>query len=99
VTDIPTPRLTTDKHVSNMSDALLVGPDGLRHYAIVVDDVPKDARFDWLRDKTPFYVPMCELCDAYDIAKGWYDFEYPETKYKAEDIERGYPTCARCSGA
>ena len=91
--------VTTDKHVSNLSDALLETPDGLRHYAVVVENVPPNAAFDSLRDKTPFYVKMCDLCDAYDAAKGWYDFAYPSSLFDESMIIRGFPTCTRCSGA
>ncbi len=91
--------LTSDKHVANLNDALITTTDGLRHYAIVIDRLPDQARFDSLRDKTPFYVTMCSLCDAYDAARGHYDFTYPVVKFAACDISRGFPTCTRCSSA
>lgn len=91
--------MTTDKHVANLSDTCITTPDGLRHYTIIVEQVPENARFDSLRDATPFYVTMCDLCDAYDAAQGWYDFTYPDLKVKEDKLERNFPTCARCSGA
>lgn len=91
--------LTSDKHVANLNDALVTTADGLRHYAIIVDRLPELPRFDSLRDKAPFYVTMCQLCDAYDAAKGYYDFTYPDLRFTADAIEHGFPTCARCSGA
>lgn len=91
--------LTSDKHVANMNDALVTTSDGLRHYAVVVDTLPELLRFDSLRDKIPFYVTMCDLCDAYDAAKGYLDFAYPEIRFVADVLEHGFPTCARCSGA
>lgn len=90
--------LTSDKHVANLGDAVITALDGLRHYAVVVDQLPNGSRFDALRDKTPFYVTLCSLCDAYDAAKGYYDFTYPEERFAEAVLERGFPTCARCSG-
>jgi hypothetical protein len=89
--------VTTDKHVANLNDSLVVSDDGLRHYAVLVEELPDLERFEVLEPILPFYVAMCELCDAYDAAKGWSDFSYPNTKFVA--VEHGYPTCARCSGA
>ena len=91
--------LTTDKHVANLSNTVITTSDGLRHYAILVESLPEHARFDALRVETPFYVTMCALCDAYDAAKGWYDFTYPEDKFTEASLEANFPTCARCSGA
>lgn len=94
--------LTTDKHVCNLSDAVVTTSDGLRHYAVIVEKLPHFDhldRFAELRDKVPFYVTMCALVDAYDAAKGYYDFSYPEEKFTEASIEHSFPTCARCSGA
>jgi hypothetical protein len=91
--------LTTDKHVAHRSDALVVDPVGIRHYAIIVDELPDLERFEKMELTLPFFVSLCDLCDAYDAATGWRDFFYPDARYVVEDIQHGFPTCARCSGA
>lgn len=91
--------LTSDKHVSNFSDFCITTPDGLRHYAVIVDALPPHTGFDELRHMLPFYVAMCDLCDAYGAAMGWFDFKYPTPRYAESCVERNFPTCARCSGA
>jgi hypothetical protein len=90
--------LTTDKHISNLSSMIVVDPDGVRHYAIIVDELPKFDRFRNMKLELPFFVKMCDLCDAYDDATGWVDFWYPDVKYTRDEVIEGYPTCARCSG-
>lgn len=91
--------LTSDKVVANLHDTLIITPDGFRHYAVIVDSLPELARFDGLRDQIPFYVTLCQLCDAYDAAKGYFDFTYPEERFAEGSLGHGFPTCARCSGA
>lgn len=82
-----------------LTDALVVSEDGLRHYAVIVEELPAFVTFKNKDLELPFFVAMCDLYDAYDAAKGWYDFEYPATKFKETDVQHGHPTCARCSGA
>ena len=91
--------LTSDKRVGNLCDALITTPDGLRHYAILVEALPALARFDAWRDRIPFYVALCALCDAYDAARSYNDFTYPKETHTAAALTHGFPTCVRCSGA